>query len=161
MGFADSERPSVILLDPSRIDQIVARAPRYLVTGLFLIVVPRFFVAGQALGILTGVVLFCFGLFAFVLRRWSDDRGLWMLAAFLQAFYAPLWAWWQVRSLKPLFAPAAANQAVPQNMLEVALVVDSCTALMFYTLAVRFLASVVVFNWRFSVGRQPCENGEP
>ena len=135
-----------MLISFSRADRLIASGKARMLIGFLLIVIPRLFVPGQPVGVLTGMTLVSFGIFATVLTFWKSDPGLWMLSALLLAFYGPLFVYLQTLAIFEFVLPVgpAANQ---QGWQRIGVAIDSAIALGQFGTMVRFLMTVTAKNF--------------
>jgi hypothetical protein len=129
-------------------DRVVALRFRYFFLGLAFMTLPFVLPAGLACGAGLGFALFGLGGYGNALRKWRSDPGLWMLAAFLVLTLTPVYAGFEFRILRAIFAHGPAGRPKRLDWLEARHSVE--LALMFAVLwkQVRFAYSAGVYNWR-------------
>ena len=151
-------RWSYHVMNPERIDRIVAFRWYLLAAGVALLIVaitiPKLRDDGSyGYGGLTGFNLASLAIYAFALRKWRTDRGLWMLAALLVVLLTPCMLYFQWLRWKGNAGLAAVAADPSQRRL----LIDSAIALVILARTVRFAAAAGVHNWR--LGRHPSAGG--
>lgn len=145
-------------MNPERIDRIVALRWYLLAAGGALLIValtiPKLRGDGSyGYGGLIGFNLASLAIYAFALRNWRTDRGLWMLAGLLVVLLTPCMLYFQWIRWKGNAGLAQVAGDPSQRRL----LIDSAIALVILARTVRFAVAVGIRNW--GLGRHPSAGG--
>jgi len=134
-----------MLLRQSQLDTTIANRRALAFIGALMLIQPFVSPKGWALAPITGFMVLSLGVYAMALRRYRDDPGLWMLAAFLFVLHTACYAWFQYERLAARWA-APAQRA--RNWQDIRLAIDVTLALTVYLYLVRFAITAALENWR-------------
>jgi len=136
-----------LLLDEAKLDRFVARWRSSLMVGGVLLSLSFHLPKGWGFA-LTGFTVLSQGIYAFALRRWRTEPGLWMLALFLTLSLGGSWTYFECLSWGNLFNRAAGNLTGPRmTWQQVGFAMDYSLALLLFRRVVALAASVTVANW--------------
>lgn len=142
----------MLVLADEQIDRIIGYRRQMFLGGLawFVLMLTPLIPEQFKIGFFTSFTILGYGEFAFVLKKWRTDRGLWMLATLLVVIYGPILACVEFWEFTQLLKPGPGAAAVRKGWVELRFACDCSLALMVLGKIVRFAFSVVVRNWQLT-----------
>jgi hypothetical protein len=128
-----------ILITPRQIQRTIRLALWLILIGIAVIVIPDWLAID--FGVITGGMLICMGTAGASLRTWARERGLWMLSAAFLVLFLPTCSLMLFHELSDIFT--GRYGALP-------LALDATLGSAALGFLVRFLASVIILNYRLS-----------
>ena len=93
---------SMLCLTGPQMDRIVAHRFTLLCWGIAFMGLPFALPRGWGLGLFSGFMLFCLGVYGVAFRKWRTEPGLWMLAVLLTVTLGPCWAYFEFLNCRAL-----------------------------------------------------------
>ncbi len=142
----------MLLLADEQIDRIIGNRRRMFFGGLawFALMLTPPIPEQLRIGFVTSFAILGFGEFAFMLKKWRTDRGLWMLATLFVVIYGLILACVEFSEFAQLLKPGPGAAVVQKGWAEVRLACDCALALLVLSKFVRFAFSVAVRNWQLT-----------
>jgi hypothetical protein len=139
----------MLLLSETQIDWHVANRNAYLLGGLAMASQPFWLPQGFRFGVLIGFVLLSLSIYAFVLRRWRTEPGLWMLALVIVVGWTPgyfLFEWKHI--VKVLDRVRAMQQQGAFDFAQLIRMLEIALGLSLMGTSILFAISVAIQNWK-------------